>query len=165
MTDNEILECLGTSLVKSRMEQIASLDIPEEVKLFLESVGLPYEFGIESASWGVVPTDKPFAQIKFGGLSYTLLWLGEVGLQVCLDPTGKVVAVGGSEPKPTFINSTLRSCVSFICLQRRIRGDDDETIRSLIRTIKDGMLAEDPSAFSDEENWWSIVFWEYENVM
>jgi hypothetical protein len=44
MTDNEILECLGTSLVKFKMEQVASLDIPEEVKRFLVSVGLPYAF-------------------------------------------------------------------------------------------------------------------------
>lgn len=128
ISDEDIQKSWDESLVTIPSYRFGDATLPQDTKLFLQTVGLPPEFGINRFPWAVLIQAERFEQLKFQDEDYLVLGLGEFGKKLCINQqNGQVILI---QPNSLFdfMNSDISSFVVFLTLFRNIFAKYHEDI-------------------------------------
>lgn len=172
-------ESLSNGTLSVDVGAIQELDLPATTKTFLQKHGLPRMHGLFirlSLESGKIPTLWEFCAMNALPKRQYANHLYRIGTdeasQICLVAgTGEVVAVDvdGGHTR-TLMNSTLEGFARLLEEYRyyasEVQATDNEDEAGILvaRTIS-RMRESDPSAFLDDETWWSLVCEQMEHGM
>ncbi|MFF4338374.1 SUKH-4 family immunity protein [Kitasatospora sp. NPDC001540] len=143
--------------------------VPDEAARVLAEVGLPAEVG---AVFSLAVPGRPKAftlvPVDVGDRTVNVLCLGgptdSDDMRYCLDlEDGYVILLDlGDEPGAEIVNTTLAEFVEFLyrfgLRMKHTAGSTDRQSDDYTEQLRTYLEARDPLAFSEEDNWWSMVF-------
>jgi len=156
-----IIDFFGSSLIPVSNPTLDHFALPEEMKVFLKSFGLPLE-GVDgllihfyaNAEVLVVDIHSQERFLIIGDDYGTKLGMKEnTGEILSIDPNGKL---------PTrFVNSSILTLLAFLETyskeQPKLAQASDEEASEIVANMKEKLRTLDARSLDDPENWWSLI--------
>ncbi|MFK0262560.1 SUKH-4 family immunity protein [Streptomyces angustmyceticus] len=169
-THAELTEVFGVEgVVTLPLSEVATNGVPGDDAEILVDVGLPAEIPVifslnppgEPSAFSLVPVDTGEGIAKvlcLGGPS------GNPDMRYCLDmEDGYVILLTlGQQPAAEIINTNLGQFVEFLFRYglrlKHTAAASDQQADEYTEQLRKYLEAHDPQAFSEDDNWWSMVF-------
>ena len=153
---SQIINFFGPLLSPVPESSLYDVELPEETKDFLLSVGLPPGGSLLLTFYrsGVTPPRRE-RQARF------LIIGDDYGTKLGLkEHTGEVFSIGlGSISR--FINSSILTMLLFLAIylteQPELREVTDEEVLAIVERMRATFRDIDARALADPENWWSVI--------
>jgi len=156
---NRIVAFFGSSLVPVSSASLDHFALPEDVKRFLKSYGLPLEPGLLIHFYA----DASELEDCIDGQTHFLIIGDDYGTRLGIkEQTGEVLSLSYRTPRPIrFINSSLLAMLVFLQIykenQPALVQASDEEAAEIVDRMREDFQALDARAVDSPDNWWSTI--------